>query len=72
MQSRTGSLIEATLNVAVGFLVALAAQLAIYPLFGIRIEMGSNVAIAALFTAISLVRSYVLRRLFNSLGRQIQ
>lgn len=66
MQTRIQSLIEAWANVAVGYLVALASQLAIFPLFEIHISLSSNLWIGAWFTLISLVRSYVLRRWFNA------
>lgn len=36
MQSRRGSLIEATANTAIGYLVAVAANVAVLPLFGLR------------------------------------
>lgn len=67
MQSRTQSAIESVANVAVGYLVALASQLLVFPMFGIDIPLSSNLAIGAWFTVISLVRSYVLRRWFNGL-----
>ena len=66
-QSRRGSAIEAVVNVLIGYLVALGAQMVIYPLFGIHASALDNAAIAALFTLVSLVRSYALRRLFNRL-----
>ena len=62
-QSRTASLMEAGANVLVGYLVALAAQQAIFPLFAIHTTLAEDGAIAALFTAVSLARSYLLRRL---------
>lgn len=67
MQSRLQSAIEALANVAVGYAVALASQLLVFPMFDIDIPLSSNLAIGAWFTAISLVRSYVLRRWFNGL-----
>lgn len=66
-QSRMLSALESVANVAVGYGVALLSQLAVFPLFGIHIPFSSNLAIGAWFTAISLVRSYVLRRWFNGL-----
>lgn len=66
-QSRAMSLVESFANVAVGYVVALLSQLAIFPLFGISVTLADNLAIGAWFTAISLVRSYVLRRWFNGL-----
>ena len=65
MQSRLQSLIEALANVLLGYGVALGAQLLIFPLFGIEIPLSSNIAIGVIFTLVSLVRSYALRRLFN-------
>lgn len=61
------SAIESLANVAVGYGVALLSQLALFPMFGIHIPLSSNLEIGAWFTAISLVRSYVLRRWFNGL-----
>ncbi len=65
MQSRLMSLVEALANVAIGFLIALAAQMVIFPLFGLVASFGEHLAIGALFTVVSIARSYVLRRLFN-------
>lgn len=65
MQSRIGSLIESAANVAIGYGVAVASQLAIFPLFGIHIPLADNLLIGVWFTVISLIRSYVIRRWFN-------
>lgn len=65
-QSRIGSLIESAANIAIGYVVALASQLAVFPMFGISVPFTSNLMIGAWFTAISLVRSYALRRWFNA------
>lgn len=66
-QSRRASLAESLANIAIGYCVAIATQVAIFPLFGIHIGLASNAAIGALFTLVSLVRSYALRRLFETL-----
>lgn len=66
-QSRTLSAIESVANVVVGYGVALASQLAVFPMFGIHVPFSTNLAIGAWFTVISLVRSYVIRRWFNGL-----
>ena len=66
-QSRRMSAIEAIANVAVGYGVAVLAQLAIFPLFGIAVSLGDNLAIGAAFTVVSLARSYAVRRLFNAI-----
>lgn len=66
MQTRKSSIIESLANVALGYMVALASQLAIFPVFGIHIPITSNIAIGLWFTVISLIRSYVIRRFFNA------
>lgn len=65
-QTRTASLIESVFNVVIGYGVALASQLVIFPMFGIHLSLGDNFAIGAWFTLISLVRSYTIRRYFNA------
>ena len=68
-QSRLGSFIESLANVVLGYGVAVGAQILIFPLFGVVIPLSSNLAIGIIFTLVSLVRSYLLRRLFNLLHR---
>jgi hypothetical protein len=65
-QTRLGSLIEAGMNILIGYGVALASQIIIFPFFGIHIPLSSNVAIGGWFTLVSLIRSYVIRRWFNA------
>jgi len=65
-QSRLESFIESLMNIMIGYGVALASQLAIFPLFDIHVSLETNLWIGAWFTAISLVRSYVIRRWFNA------
>lgn len=68
MQTKLGSLTEAWANIAVGFGVNFAANLIILPLFGFHsLTVRNNLIIGLLYTVISLVRSYVLRRWFNGL-----
>ena len=64
-QSRAMSFVESVANVVIGYIVAILAQFAIFPLFGIHIPASEHLQIGLLFTLVSLVRSYVLRRFFN-------
>ncbi|MCC5956939.1 MAG: hypothetical protein JJU07_12615 [Natronohydrobacter sp.] len=64
-QSRRMSLIEAVSNVAVGYVLAVVTQIVVLPLFGLHPSLGENMALGAIFTAISLIRGYALRRLFD-------
>lgn len=59
------SLVEAATNVLVGYGVAVATQVMIFPLFGLNASLDQNLAIGSIFTVVSLVRSYALRRVFN-------
>jgi hypothetical protein len=64
-QSRAGSLLEAAANVVAGYVLAVATQRLVYPLFGISTTLNADAVIAGVFTAVSLARSYVLRRVFE-------
>lgn len=67
MQTKIGSLIESAMNIAIGFGVALLSQMIVFPLVGIHgVGLATNLEISAYFTAISLVRSYLVRRWFNA------
>lgn len=69
-QSKKYSLIESLVNVLIGYGVALAAQMMIFPLFGVHISLQDNIVIGLLFTVVSIARSYMLRRLFNRWHQQ--
>jgi hypothetical protein len=64
-QTKTGSAVEAVVNVLVGYAVAVSAQIIVLPwVLGVSIELEKNLFIGLIFTAISLTRSYILRRVF--------
>ena len=65
-QTKLGSLIESLMNILIGFGVALASQILVFPLFEIHVSLSTNLLIGAWFTVISLVRSYVIRRWFDA------
>jgi hypothetical protein len=67
MQTRLGSFVEAWANIAVGFTVNWFCNMAFLPLFGFNVTGGQAFWIGVLFTGVSLVRQYVLRRWFNGL-----
>jgi hypothetical protein len=69
MQTRLQSFIESLLNVAIGYGVALSAQILIFPLFEIHISFSDNLLIGLFFTVISIIRGYLVRRLFNHIHR---
>lgn len=66
-QSRLMSFVESGINIVVGLGVAMLANWIILPLLGFAITFADNAIIAAFMTAVSLVRSFALRRLFEAL-----
>ncbi|RPJ50328.1 MAG: hypothetical protein EHJ95_07340 [Methanobacteriota archaeon] len=65
-QSRAGSLSEAVTNVAVGYALAVTANLLILPLFGYPVRLHEAASMGAAFTVVSLARSYGIRRWYES------
>jgi hypothetical protein len=65
MQSRWMSFVESVTNIVVGYGLAVLTQIIVFPLFGLHASLGENFLLAALFTCISLIRSFAIRRLFN-------
>ena len=65
MQSRRASLIEAATNVLTGLVQAFLMQLALFNALGIITTLQQNLAITAAFSGLSIIRSYLLRRLFD-------
>lgn len=69
-QPRLMSLVEAVTNVVVGFLIAVATQVVVFPILGLQATLGQNAKLALIFTAVSILRSFVLNRLFERLRAQ--
>ena len=64
-QSRTHSAIESVTNIMVGYGLALLSQVVIYSALDIPVPIRVQLLIGVWFTAVSLVRTYVVRRCFN-------
>ncbi len=65
-QSKIESLIEVGMNIGSGlFLSALIIQPLLFPYYGIVTNTTQNIAMASIFTIVSVVRGYIWRRLFN-------
>jgi hypothetical protein len=65
MQTKRQAKIETLIQQLIGFGVAMASQLLIFPVFDIHINMTENFTIGIYFTIISTIRSYCVRRYFN-------
>ena len=70
MQSRRSSFVEAVTNVGIGIVVAWAVTFAVFPLFNYEPTVAKSLYISLIFTVVSLVRSYVLRRVFNGIAHR--
>ena len=66
-QSRTMSAAESVANVLIGYGIALITQVVVFDALEIPVSLGQNLCIGVVFTVVSLIRSYLLRRFFNRL-----
>ena len=66
-QSRTMSMVEAAANDVVGYVLAIATQIVVFPWFGIETGLAEHLTIGLAFVGVSLARGYVLRRLFEGI-----
>jgi len=58
---------ESVANVLIGYGIALATQVIVFGSLGLSVSLEQNLWIGAVFTVVSLVRSYAMRRIFNRL-----
>jgi hypothetical protein len=66
MQKKINSWIESVTNTIVGFLVRLIIQWGvIVPLFSLKTNVTQDFIITIIFTLATLIRSYLLRRIFD-------
>ena len=66
-QSRLMSLAESVANVFVGYGVAVVTQILIFPIFGLHTTLAQNLKMGAIFTVVSIARSFALRRVFEAI-----
>lgn len=69
-QTRLGSLVEVCINILIGFSINWIANIYILPLYGFAITGGQAFSMGLIFTVISVIRSYVIRRWFNAMLRK--
>ena len=60
------SALEAVVSTAAGFLVSLSLTFTVLPAFGYLVTTGHAWGITAIYTAASLLRGYIVRRMFNA------
>ena len=64
-QSRLDSFIEACVNTFIGFIIATCSNIVIFPIVGITASTSQALMVGVLMTAISVARSYFIRRVAN-------
>ena len=70
MQSKKQSAIESLTSTTIGIIIGIVLNLTILPIFGYPVSVVDSLWISAIFTAVSVIRSYVVRRIFNSKERK--
>jgi hypothetical protein len=65
-QTKKKSLIESTVQTLIGLGTSILVQITIYPLMGIPVTFKQNLIITAVFFVVSIVRGYLVRRLFET------
>ena len=68
VQPRLDSAVESVTNVVVGYVLSVLTQRIVFPGVGVSIGLGTNLWIGVWFTAVSLLRSYAIRRFFAGKG----
>ena len=66
MQTKRQSLIETLTSVFVGWLIGVILNMLVLPLFDYKITVVDSLLVSLIFTIVSIIRSYVIRRFFNS------
>lgn len=70
MQSKKLSIIEAVSNTVIGLLTSFIIQLIIYPFLNIEVSINQNIFITFVFFIASIIRGYIVRRLFNKIKHE--
>lgn len=65
-QTKLESLAEVLINIAIGWVIGLLTQLLIFPVYNIHVSFSDQFWISVVFTVVSIIRSYIIRRWFNA------
>jgi high-affinity Fe2+/Pb2+ permease len=64
-QKRRKSLLESVINSILGLITSFLIQIFIYNLLNIEVRIDQNILITIVFFTASILRNYIIRRLFN-------
>lgn len=65
MQSKKSCLCEATISAIAGYCIVFGVQLYIFPFFGVIVSVTQNFTLSFIFTALAILKNYIIRRVFN-------
>lgn len=68
MQTKRQSFIESLTSTTIGIIIGIVLNLTVLPIFGYPVSLSDSLWISVIFTAVSVIRSYAVRRIFNSKG----
>ena len=66
MQTKRQSAIESLTSTTIGIIIGIVLNVTILPIFGYPVSLSDSLWISVIFTAVSVIRGYVVRRWFNS------
>ena len=66
MQTKKQSFIESLTSTTIGWLIGVILNLTVLPLFDYNITVIDSLWVSLIFTVVSVIRGYVIRRWFNS------
>jgi hypothetical protein len=65
MQTKRMSFIESLTNIFIGYCINFTANMIVLPFFVDGFTVQDNLIVGGIYTLISLVRTYLIRRCFN-------
>lgn len=65
MQSKQKSLIESVIQTIIGLGTSILIQVILYPILNIPVTFTQNIIITLVFFIVSIIRGYLVRRLFE-------
>ena len=66
-QTKQKSFIESVIQTIIGLGTSILIQIILYPIMGIPVTFSQNLIITEVFFAVSIVRGYFVRRIFNGM-----
>lgn len=61
-------MIEAITDTVISYFIALATQMLVFPVFDVHLTFAQHMQMVGVFTGLSLLRRYIVRRFFNHLS----